>query len=75
MTKRRVCFGCVPPERHLGCHENCDRYQKEREEAEKRYMQRKLDNQICNLLHDGMKRNSTGGCGMNVKMYKGGKQR
>lgn len=29
------CIECVPPERHPGCHSECERYLKEKEEHDK----------------------------------------
>lgn len=26
----KCCKGCVPPERHEGCHSTCEKYQKEK---------------------------------------------
>lgn len=26
----QCCKGCVPPERHEGCHSTCEKYQKEK---------------------------------------------
>lgn len=32
----KCCYKCVPPKRHLGCHETCEEYLKEKEEWNKK---------------------------------------
>lgn len=43
----RCCKGCIPPERHKGCHSTCPDYisesRKHNEEREERYQMRKID--------------------------------
>lgn len=41
------CKGCIPPERHPGCHGTCEEYQRQHkkhtQEREERYQMKKID--------------------------------
>ena len=35
MSGYSCCYGCVPPERSIGCHSTCEKYLKEVEDGKK----------------------------------------
>lgn len=49
--KNSCCYKCY--DRHLSCHSTCERYQAEREEAEKRkaelYMEKQIETDLSKL--------------------------
>ena len=36
MAGIKCCHGCVAPKRHLGCHDHCEEYIKERDELHRK---------------------------------------
>jgi hypothetical protein len=61
----RSCYGCVPPERHPGCHDKCPKYLEEKarhnalKEADdkRRKLRGELIAQRDELYYKAMKRN------------------
>lgn len=67
MSVKRICYGCVPPDRHPGCHSECEKYREEREAALEKYERNLIEKRTGDLIRAGM-RNKTG---LNRKMYIG----
>ena len=71
MSMTRICYGCTPPDRHVGCHATCEKYLKEREEALKGYEKHLQEREVIWFSVEGIRRNRTAGAGMNRKQYRG----
>jgi len=65
----RACYGCDPPDRHVGCHSTCEKYLKEREADMERYERQLQDREVMLFSVEGIRRNRAAGAGMNRKQY------
>ena len=67
MSVKRICYGCVPPDRHPGCNGTCEKYRTEWEQAQKKYSDNLKNKKIHELRRDGLRNKQ----GLNRKMYIG----
>ena len=47
----RCCMGCVPPERHPGCHGTCEKYLAEKASHDKRKAELDRDHRISAAIY------------------------